>query len=231
MAIFSWTGCYVGGYVGGAWANHRRTTARDLNPYNPPQAHTWDYDLDNSFIGGGTIGCNYQVDSRWVIGLEGEVGSLRICGSAPDPISPALDTVASARLGDWYGVIAARFGIAWDRLLVYGKAGVSVLDAETSVVDTCTTGACGVLSMNAVRSDTYWGWAAGGGLEYAVTDYLSVKGEYLYLGTHGSQTACGVPPQNAALRFCWNHELPGIYTAKLGLNFKFGWAPVVVAKN
>src|ERR1043166_6027970 len=53
--VYNWTGCYLGGYVGGASAG-RDVTAQDLNGYNyggavgPP----FRYRLDRRVIGGGT---------------------------------------------------------------------------------------------------------------------------------------------------------------------------------
>src|SRR5882672_3579391 len=108
VAAFSWTGCYVGGYAGGAWNGDGATfTDQGQNglgaagsiavpPFQsyaggataarivPP--HSWSADLDPSFIGGGTLGCNWQpVGSRFVLGLEGEIGYLRLHGQAFDP--------------------------------------------------------------------------------------------------------------------------------------------------
>jgi len=82
VPAFSWTGCYLGGYVGGAWQGGDGATFTDqgqngLGPAGsiavPPflsysggavaarlvPAHSWNADLGNSFIGGGTLGCNW----------------------------------------------------------------------------------------------------------------------------------------------------------------------------
>src|ERR1700730_7990862 len=61
-AAFSWTGCYLGGNVGGAWG-------RDSD---------WEFELGGTgghpkysgAIGGGQIGCDYQ-NGPWVVGLAG----------------------------------------------------------------------------------------------------------------------------------------------------------------
>jgi outer membrane immunogenic protein len=71
-------------------------------------------------------------------------------------------------------------------------------------------------------------WVAGGGLEYALTNNWSVKGEYLHFGTDQSYDLSGVgspfgtggvPPPPA--RFNWHQSVPGINTAKFGVNYKF----------
>ena len=104
-----WTGCYLGGYVGGAWQGGDGATFTDqgqngIGPAGsiavPPflsysggavaarlvPAHSWNADLSSSFIGGGTLGCNWQpVNSPFVLGLEGEAGYMRLSGNAFDP--------------------------------------------------------------------------------------------------------------------------------------------------
>jgi hypothetical protein len=124
---FSWTGCYVGGNAG--WTGNadgdifthpgppRSYGGQVFNP--SPNAHS--YDGGSGFIGGGQIGCNYQV-SQFVLGVEGDfdgtsvdwgdtasyptivqrsrfdelVGPSRV-GELRDPV--ALDSQGSAWLG------------------------------------------------------------------------------------------------------------------------------------
>ena len=61
-------------------------------------AHSWNIGLDNSFIGGGTLGCNWQpVGSPFVFGIEGEGGYMKLEGSAFDSLISASCSVASFR--------------------------------------------------------------------------------------------------------------------------------------
>ena len=96
--LFSWTGCYLGGYVGGAWQGSNGAEFTDLgnttrhsfsggvSASNIVPSHSWSDDLGSSFIGGGTLGCNWQpVGSPFVLGLEGEFGYLKLSGEAFDP--------------------------------------------------------------------------------------------------------------------------------------------------
>jgi len=87
VPAFSWTGCYLGGYVGGAWQGGDGATFTDqgqngIGPAGsiavPPflsysggavaarlvPAHSWNADLSSSFIGGGTLGCNWSRSTR-----------------------------------------------------------------------------------------------------------------------------------------------------------------------
>src|SRR5215813_8165577 len=71
VIVFNWTGCYLGGYGGGAWGNKVDTfdpqSTGGAFPagtfYNRPTANTanggaFSFDLGSSAIAGGTLGCN-----------------------------------------------------------------------------------------------------------------------------------------------------------------------------
>jgi outer membrane immunogenic protein len=163
---FSWTGCYVGAYAGGAWNGRDGAIFTDqgqngLGPAGsiavPPflsyaggavaarivPVHSWSADLEGSLVGGGTLGCNWQpVGSSFVLGLEGEAGYMRLRGQAFDPATivstqTTLDVLGSAKVGDWYAMVTGRLGYAWDRTLLYVKGGVAFVPTRASVVDAC----------------------------------------------------------------------------------------------
>jgi outer membrane immunogenic protein len=170
---FSWTGCYVGGYVGGAWSHDATFTDQGQLPGGNPafksfsggviaskqvSPHSWDAGLQSSAIGGGTLGCNWQpIGSPFVLGLEGEAGIMRLRGHAFDPNTTAVDAsdifdikvqstpdvLGSAKVGDWYGMATGRLGYAWDRTLIYIKGGAAFVPTRSAVVDACQNTAIG----------------------------------------------------------------------------------------
>ena len=94
VVAYNWTGCYLGGYVGGATQSRSVNTIDPVNAaggfYNSPVTTapgTYSYDLGSSVIGGGTLGCNWQGASPWVVGVEGEAGYMSLKGSRIDPFS------------------------------------------------------------------------------------------------------------------------------------------------
>jgi outer membrane immunogenic protein len=235
---FNWSGFYIGGFVGGAWTDHVRT--HDLNGY-AGGAH-WGHDNDGSFIGGGTIGFNWQAPgSSFVLGVEGEIGfldaegssAIRSCdfaGANCHPRPPRADLVAHHHLGDWYGVLAGRAGFAWDRALVYVKGGAAFIDHETHIRDNCSAAGCSPARINAHGSHSDVTWALGGGVEWAFASNWTVKAEYLYLDTKDTHRACG---RSAGLTpnrtFCFDTHTKGTHTAKLGINYLFNWGGAPVA--
>jgi outer membrane immunogenic protein len=226
--FFSWDGFYVGGFIGGAWHGAvnvgEGVSQTGLGCYNVTCA-PYNYDLKSSFLGGGTIGFNWQAGS-FVFGLEGELGFLDLKGSAVDPNSApfASDTTNTAKIGPWYSLATMRFGFAWDRVLFYMKGGGAFLHLDTSAVDNCVTGACGAAVINATGGKTVATWTLGGGIEWAFARHWTVKAEYMYLGVDETVTACGVAGGAVAAAgstFCWSHQFEGLHTGKVGFNFKF----------
>ena len=105
---------------------------------------------------GGTVGYNQQIQN-FVIGAEGDLAAANVQGS----------TGSNSAKVNSIGTLRARAGFAADRALVYATGGYA--GGQTKV----TTGAA---------SGSKWlnGYAIGGGLEYAFTDNISAKAEYLY---------------------------------------------------
>jgi len=132
IPMFSWTGCYIGGSVGGGYAWTENTNAVNttlFGDFGPGQGYA---NYSSGFAGGGQLGCNYQV-SRFVIGVEGSYLWANIkrdyvspFGGADDVYTNQIDGIAS---------VAARFGMAFDTWLFYTKVGWAAAHAKLSVVD------------------------------------------------------------------------------------------------
>lgn len=105
---------------------------------------------------GGTVGYNYQVQ-QVVLGVESDLAMANVRGARGGN---------SAKVSS-IGTLRARAGYAADRALVYATAGYA--GGNTHVT-------------NGAETDAKWhnGYAVGAGLEYAFTDNVSAKAEYLY---------------------------------------------------
>jgi outer membrane immunogenic protein len=221
VAPFNWSGCYVGGYIG--WATANNWTSTDLGSngvalFSPIGANPWSYSENSSFLGGGTVGCNWQpwAGSGLVLGLEGEGGYLQLSGSTLEPNS--IDVIGSSKIGTGYGLIAGRLGWAFfERVLLYGKAGVAFYDESATV---SATGAPRLDTVTAIGSKSQSPFAVGGGVEYAMLDHWTGKLEYMFVDGGSSFNACGVDG-NAGRTFCWQQAPSTIHTVKVGLNYKF----------
>jgi outer membrane immunogenic protein len=226
---FSWTGCYVGGYIGYATANTWTSTdlgAPGVGVFSPIGANPWSYSENTSFVGGGTVGCNYQL---WggpansplgglVVGVEGEGGYMSLSASAVEPNS--LDVIGSSKMGDTYGLIAGRLGwVFYERILLYGKAGVAFYDT-TATVSATTPSLASPETVTATASKSQTPFALGVGVEYAMTDHWTGKAEYMWLDSKSGYTACGTSSPSGN-NFCWGQSPSPVNLIKIGLNYKF----------
>ncbi|HEY7244371.1 MAG TPA: outer membrane beta-barrel protein [Xanthobacteraceae bacterium] len=249
--IPSWTGCYLGGYVGGAWKGGDASfgdlgnslfaaySGGIITPRREGQ-HSWYVDMDSSFPFGATVGCNWQpVGTALVLGIEGEAGYVKLEGSGYDPLVSSVlpvaavrtttDVLGTAKIGNWYGMVTGRLGYAWGPVLIYFKGGAAFVPTSASILDQCSGGGCGNWLIGTSGSQTKSTATLGGGLEWAFNYNWSVKAEYMYVGfaVHDTLTQCAVATTSTGAavpggQFCFATDFGGIHTAKIGLNYRFG---------
>src|SRR3981081_991047 len=154
---FSWTGFYIGGNLGGAWPHGSMTDSRfglTFGSGNP----------NGVFSGGGQLGFNYQF-SNLVLGVEGDFDWAANNNKTGNGVFvPALGSTFRVTSNDrWLSTAAARFGVAVDSMLFYGKAGGGWVGNNNFTVTNVTTGASIIGSNN----NTNGGWLVGAGAEWA----------------------------------------------------------------
>ena len=185
------------------------------------------------FIGGGQAGYNWQTGA-FVLGVETDFDGSTLSKSFNNVGAP-FAAVAGPLTGDfltvngknsltWLGTTRARVGFVAtpdNRLMIYATGGVAYGggNSQFSAFD-ATTGSF----WSGNPSSTRVGWTIGGGVEYAITNNITIKGEYLYadLGSSNFNSA-----GNAASLIAF----PGVsvsghidYNASIfraGVNYKF----------
>jgi outer membrane immunogenic protein len=197
---FTWTGFYVGGNFGGAWAS----TALTDNLTGAAVTSNL-----GGWLGGGQLGFNYQMGG-FVWGVEGTfdwTSINSITGGIVTLAGPVLQVGAKTT---WVSTLAGRFGFAADRALFYGKAGGGWVGNNATVTNLAT-------GASASSSNTNSGWVLGAGVEYAFTPNWTAKVEYDYLGMRGWTATSPV----GVLDTVNVKRQLNIITA--GINYKFGW--------
>jgi outer membrane immunogenic protein len=115
---------------------------------------------------------------------------------------------------DYIATVAGRFGVAFDRVLLYAKGGAAFTRDKYYV----NNGLAGALAGSASGSFNRTGWLAGGGVEWMFMPNWSVRAEYNYMGfgaiseqpvTTGNLVAT---PANVKLN---------IQTGTVGVNYHF----------
>ena len=117
VPMFSWSGCYIGGNIGGGWAS------KSSNDVTGAVTGVIGADLGShtasGFIGGGQIGCDYQA-GIWVVGVQGMFDGSGMQGSNTD----ATGVFAVNSSIPWLATVTGRIGVtATPTMLVYAKAG------------------------------------------------------------------------------------------------------------
>lgn len=213
-APYSWTGCFVGFNVGGASTSIRQSAVVPSVVSLPSSPYDFT-GQEGSFTGGGQIGCNWQVYPKWVIGFESDINALNANRNVTFGGENTIRGSQTTSLR-WVGTFRGRFGYVWDRLFLYGTGGIAFgkVDSSVSASDTPSVFAG---SYSAVRA----GWAAGGGIEYAFTDKISGKVEYIHFDLGNANYTVSSPP-GAGSPASWI-TTARVYgdIVRVGLNFKF----------
>ncbi len=191
VPVFTWNGFYIGGNIGGKWADTSGSVdeapsaaAGIPNGSSFPLGST----TASTFMGGGQVGYNWQTGPV-VFGLEGDIDAQRwsttlTVGTDFPPgtfnfISGDVFSVESR----WQSSIRGRIGYAWDRFLLYATGGVAFTDVRADANFAAFRGAP---ATGATDSATLVGGTVGGGLEYAIWNNVSigVEGRYTWYGNH-----------------------------------------------
>jgi len=211
---YSWSGFYVGGDggYGLATSSGTLTTAAGvpLAPYR--------YSVTGPFAG-GFIGGNYQFN-QFVAGVEGDWQGSNLMGNsqASSPIGttgafPAGPFTVSTTVKD-YGSIRARFGVAFDRFLVFGTAGWAWGNPSTAYA---LTGAAPFV----INGGNSSGWTAGAGVDYAFIDNVFGRIEYRYTNLETSSFV------NVATNSADGGSKVPINDFRAGIAYKFDDVPFI----
>jgi outer membrane immunogenic protein len=117
----------------------------------------------DGILGGGQVGANWQFD-QFVLGFETDIAGTDIDGNShQNKTGKKVEHTVN-----FFGTVRGRAGFAFDRFLVYGTGGFAYADIDKRIHG------------GKNQNDWRWGWTAGGGVEYAVTDNITMRLEYLY---------------------------------------------------
>jgi outer membrane immunogenic protein len=213
-----WTGFYLGGNIGGAWANRDVTdTFLGVNFNNGNN--------NGVFIGGGQLGFNWQL-SNFVLGFEADFDGAANNNNAGTVFIPTVGTIQVTSNNRWITTLAARFGVTngWfggtnHNWLFYGKAGGGWVGNDDFTITNLTTGG----SITASNDNTNSGWLVGAGIEWNFAPNWSAKVEYNYLGLDDRTFI--VPagfPFLAGDTFTQSNR--NIQMVKVGINYLFNWS-------
>jgi outer membrane immunogenic protein len=218
----TWTGAYIGGDVGGAWASNTGTWSKppltDLYPVSGPNG-------GSGPLGGVHIGYNWQFAPTWVAGVEGD-WSLTHAGSTnsqgwvptlPAFIFPGSFSLTSSTL-QWMSSLRGRVGyLVTPNIMAYATGGVAWGRFNDGGFSTNTGADTDTLSF----SDTRIGYVAGAGLEWAMTSHWLVRTEYLFYHFKPSPTVTDLIAAFPLEPSSYTWSSTSVSVARAGLSYKF----------
>jgi outer membrane immunogenic protein len=222
---FSWTGCYVGGHVGGDRGSKAMTDPVQLvqDSINGPGTTTGITTVTTTPTGaviGGEIGCDYQFSSNVVIGIEGTASGTTMRGSALVGLPAGLPgNVALVQANnDFLASLTGRIGYAFDTVLLYGRGGLAIAGDKYNVSGGDFNG---LGPFNFQGLDNRIGYVVGGGVDWAFTRHWSMNVEYDYYGFGNGNILMTEQISNGAFSGVVNVRQT-VQVVKVGFNFHIG---------
>jgi outer membrane immunogenic protein len=230
---YNWSGFYVGVNGGYSWGRSNATVLPTT-----VLGTNIGHDVDGG-LGGGQVGYNWQIDRRWVLGVEADIQGTGERGGSIDP----LPVVRAGNLGltgtatsntnfPWFATFRGRAGILADpSLLLYVTGGLAVGEVKFDTQSTLSVqafdgnsnapvGPPRVLASPTISdSQTRVGYTVGAGLEKKFDPHWSAKLEYLYIDL-GSETYFSGTGDETRVKF---HD----HVFRAGINYEFIAGPVV----
>jgi outer membrane immunogenic protein len=219
----SWTGCYIGGHVSGAWADTNRTWA--VTDHYQVLGDSFSHDF-NSVGGGAQVGCQYQFN-QFVLGIEG-TGTWYDNGNDDLVLSPFGSTVGSdpirvsSNLRNIYTVVGRAGYVVVPEVLLYVKGGFARTDIGSYIDDSALH-----FSGDAQRHN---GWTIGAGVEWQFFRGWVLGLDYGYVRAESKTHVSPVLGPAPAPPLLYATEIDAdIHTvqARISYLFNVGGAPVV----
>jgi outer membrane immunogenic protein len=196
VASCFWQGPYLGAHVGYTMARVK------TNYFTGIAGAPTNLDHDK-FTGGLYGGYNFCVTPNLIVGLEADVTKYGNAGNASYLTGPL--GFSNGYDANWGGSLRARIGLPFDRFMVYATGGIAGVQHKAYGLDRAAT----ILS-NERKSEFSIGYAVGAGVEYAFTQNVLARVEYIY-------TDVG----NLKFGTVGDRVDPRFHTIRAGLAYKF----------
>jgi outer membrane immunogenic protein len=227
--LFNWTGCYIGGNVGGVWSHKDINWVSEVEgpapgpliPSEPRGSQTasgWAY--------GGQVGCDYQLNNNWVLGIRGMWDGSNATGSSNIPL-PNFGNFPTGQTDQnkirSFETLTGRIGFLVNpAVMLYGEGGVAWVQNHFSSTQ---AGFGEIIS----GSNSQIGYDIGAGVSWMFAPHWELFVEYEYMG-FGSHTFT-VSGQGTFVGFAEGlAQKQNLDKVLVGLNYRldpWGKAPVV----
>ncbi|MFO1091504.1 MAG: outer membrane beta-barrel protein [Hyphomicrobiales bacterium] len=234
---FSWSGFYGGAHIGGGWSDHNLNgndiVADEDEDLSTTEDQTVFPGLNSNdlsgVVGGVYAGGNIAVGPM-VLGLDADIGwtGMRQSASADFTVTGEDGAVTTTQYAsadmdvNWLAHVRGRAGYGFDRFMVYAAGGLALANLNTNVSVSFPESA-GFTATTSDGSQTVTGWTVGAGFEWAATDSLIVRAEYLYDQFSGIEPATyEISNTTGVLGSNWvGGDTLGVNIVRVGVSYKF----------
>jgi outer membrane immunogenic protein len=223
VVVYSWTGCYLGGNLGGGWERTRQTQIGKVDGTAIVPNVDFGSSTGSAFIGGAQIGCDYQFANNWVVGIQGMYDTGRIKSSHVIPGFPTFNSNITVK--DVYTVTGRLGYLFTPQLLGYVKGGGAWTSVDYVINGTVPVPFNSENAFGVSRS----GWTVGGGLEWMFAPGWSVFGEFNYMDFGTKNVNFVAAPGTVGVADVVRTKLE-VEQFLVGVNYKFNFGGPVVAK-
>lgn len=238
VPVFTWSGPYFGVNAGYVFDSSSRFTTTGVAPANVTSLATGARPAsvklnDNGVTAGGQIGYNWQFipGSGFLVGVEADAAYTDLQKSNTIVGTTGANNVFRSGL-DYLGTVRGRAGWVWGQTLFYGTGGFAYGNVNNRV--TLNNAANTAALFSGSRSDMQTGWAAGGGVEFAMpagsflsflnfgrSSAMTVKLEYLHYDLGNRTLAVNALAGTPAVGGYTTKIKTDGDLARIGLNYKF----------
>jgi outer membrane immunogenic protein len=251
VAVYNWTGCYVGvngGWKGGRFRNESVDAPAGVGivpgtpgvPFAADRINLAGLDADSGAVG-GQIGCRWETASHWVFGVEGDADWTNLHGTVTNRANGPGATFVIGDTFDnrvrWESSVRGIIGRSFDKWLVYATGGLAVTDISMASNYIATiSNRIPFPASGQSDSQTLYGFTIGAGAAYAFAPNWDVGAEYRYSEYNGGNFNLGPIAAFCTLTVCTNVSTTGhkdLTTNEVLVKLNYRFSPMggaVVAK-
>lgn len=181
--VYDWSGAYAGLSAGATWETFETLIGTPSTRVN----------LDADGFSGGVYGGMNFSSGPVVFGVE--IDASFTTGKDTAIVSGVPVTAQS----DWFSTLRGRAGYALDRYLIYGTGGLAA-------------GNVSIGTPAGSANESRFGWTIGAGVEAALNDRFTLRGEYLYTDLGSVDGTVGGSPFSAEF---------DSHTLRAGVTYRF----------
>jgi opacity protein-like surface antigen len=231
-AVHDWSGFYIGMNAGVAWGQFDPMTSTVkassitlAGPVSLINAAGRQTGGPSGFSGGAQAGYNWQAGS-WIAGVESDVSYLHLNFPSRTyvpftPFNTNTGVINAYDNANWVATLRPRLGFAAGDWLYYVTGGLAVTQFDDDfALTTVLAGGSYRFAQSAALTGLHVGYAAGGGVEYAIDNNWSARAEYQHVG-FGRFTAKQISSSDTTQPVTQSAEL-NADIVRLGLDYRFG---------